>query len=237
MVASYTQLLGRRYKGRLGGEADEFITYAVEGATRMQLLINDLLAYSRVGRGKPLAPVSSAGAVARALANLKMTIEETSAIITFDAASSSDPATLEPRRSNLPMVMADASQLPQLFQNLVSNALKFRSPNLPPRIHIRAAEASVAPEAGMTIPLTVNPDHWIFSIADNGIGIDPKHFERIFILFQRLHTREQYPGTGIGFAICKKIVERHGGTIWVESSPGKGSTFYFTLRKMIAPTQ
>jgi PAS domain S-box-containing protein len=237
MVASYTQLLGRRYKGKLGSEADEFITYAVEGATRMQLLINDLLAYSRVGRGRPLAPVSSADAVARALANLKMAIEETTAIITFDAASSSDPPTLDLRRSNLPMVMADASQLPQLFQNLISNALKFRSPDVPPRIHIHALEASAGREAGMTIPSTVNPDHWIFSIADNGIGIDPKHFERIFILFQRLHTREQYPGTGIGLAICKKIVERHGGTIWVESSPGKGSTFYFTLRKMIAPTQ
>lgn len=240
MVASYTQLLGRRYKGKLGGEADEFITYAVEGATRMQLLINDLLAYSRVGRGKPLTPVSSAEAVARALANLKILIEETSALVTFD--SSSEPSALDPRHSSLPMVMADASQLTQLFQNLISNALKFRSPDVPPRIHISASDVCTArnkprPSSIEESQRSIYEAHqWLFSVSDNGIGIDPKHFERIFVLFQRLHTREQYPGTGIGLALCKKIVERHGGIMWVESAPGKGSTFCFTLPRIVSST-
>jgi len=230
MVASYTQLLGRRYKGKLDGEADEFITYAVEGATRMQLLINDLLAYSRVGRGKPLAPVSSGEAVARAVANLKIAIEESSAVITCGS------------DLTLPVVLADASQLTQLFQNLISNALKFRSPEVPPRIHIRAVDASdgrkhaVVSSASHSQLSGLNENQWVFAVADNGIGIDPKHFDRIFILFQRLHTREQYPGTGIGLALCKKIVERHGGVIWVESMPGKGSTFYFTLPKVAIST-
>jgi PAS domain S-box-containing protein len=236
MVASYTQLLGRRYKGKLGGEADEFITYAVEGATRMQLLINDLLAYSRAGRGKPLAPVSSAEALARALANLKIAIEESAAVITSSADSTSTPSTL-------PVVLADGSQLTQLFQNLISNALKFRSPDLPPRIHIRAVEGkearkhALASATAHTQVPPLNDDQWVFAITDNGIGIDAKHFDRIFVLFQRLHTREQYPGTGIGLALCKKIVERHGGAIWVESTPGKGSTFYFTLPKITLPTE
>jgi PAS domain S-box-containing protein len=241
MVASYTQLLGRRYKGKLGGEADEFITYAVEGATRMQLLINDLLAYSRVGRGKPLTPVSSSEALARALANLKIAIEETAALITCD--STSEPSTLDPRRSTLPVVVADASQLTQLFQNLISNALKFRSPDFPPRIHITASDVCAAPGVAnpSSVPnpelLTASAHQCLFCISDNGIGIEPKHFERIFVLFQRLHTREQYPGTGIGLAVCKKIVERHGGTMWVESAPGKGSTFCFTLPKVTSSTR
>ena len=241
MVASYTQLLGRRYKGKLGNEADEFITYAVEGATRMQLLINDLLAYSRVGRGKPLTPVSSAEAMARALANLKISIEETGAIVAFESTSTSQPSTLDPRRSNLPMVMADAFQLTQLFQNLISNALKFRSPGAPPRIHIAASDVCTArnlPKSSSARDeelLTAEAHQWLFSISDNGIGIDPKDFERIFVLFQRLHSREDYPGTGIGLAVCKKIVERHGGIMWVESAPGKGSTFCFTLPKLSSP--
>ena len=240
MVASYTQLLGRRYKGKLGIEADEFITYAVEGATRMQLLINDLLAYSRVGRGKPLTPVSSADALARALANLKISIEETGAMVTFDA--SSDLSTLDPRHSTLPMVMADAFQLTQLFQNLISNALKFRSPDAPPRIHVAVSDVCTArnlpqPSSPQNEELSTAEAHqWLFSISDNGIGIDPKDFDRIFVLFQRLHSREEYPGTGIGLAVCKKIVERHGGIMWVESAPGKGSTFCFTLPKLISPT-
>jgi PAS domain S-box-containing protein len=240
MVASYTQLLGRRYKGKLGGEADEFITYAVEGATRMQLLINDLLAYSRVGRGKSLTPVPSADALARALANLKISIEETSAVVTFD--SSDEPSTVDPRNSSLPTVMADASQLTQLFQNLISNALKFRNPDFPPRIHIAASDVCTAPSkpgssSARDAALAVLEAHqWLFSISDNGIGIDPKHFDRIFVLFQRLHTREQYPGTGIGLALCKKIVERHGGIMWVESAPGKGSTFCFTLPRIVSST-
>ena len=240
MVASYTQLLGRRYKGKLGTEADEFITYAVEGATRMQLLINDLLAYSRVGRGKPLTPVSSADALARALANLKISIEETGAMVTFDA--SSEPSTLDPRHSTLPVVMADAFQLTQLFQNLISNALKFRSPDAPPRIHIAVSDVCTArnlpkPSSPQIEELSTAEAHqWLFSISDNGIGIDPKDFDRIFVLFQRLHSREEYPGTGIGLAVCKKIVERHGGIMWVESAPGKGSTFCFTLPRLISPT-
>ncbi len=243
MVASYTQLLGRRYKGNLGGEADEFISYAVEGATRMQLLINDLLAYSRVGRGKPLSPVSSAEAMARALANLKISIEETEAIVAFDSASASEPSTLDPRRSTLPMVMADAFQLTQLFQNLISNALKFRSPGVPPRIHITASDVCTArnlakPSSTQDQELSTAEAHqWLFTVSDNGIGIDPKDFERIFVLFQRLHSREDYPGTGIGLAVCKKIVERHGGIMWVESAPGKGSTFCFTMPKLTPPTR
>jgi PAS domain S-box-containing protein len=243
MVASYTQLLGRRYKGKLGNEADEFIGYAVEGATRMQLLINDLLAYSRVGRGKPLAPVSSAEALARALANLKISIEETGAVIAFDSASASEPSALDPRRSTLPTVMADAFQLTQLFQNLISNALKFRSPDVPPRIYITASDVCTArnlskPSSAQEEELSTAEAHqWLFSISDNGIGIDPKDFERIFVLFQRLHSREDYPGTGIGLAVCKKIVERHGGITWVESAPGKGSTFCFTLPKLTSPTR
>jgi len=242
MVASYTQLLGRRYKGKLGNEADEFITYAVEGATRMQLLINDLLAYSRVGRGKPLSPVSSADALARALTNLKISIEETGAMVTFDSGSTSEPSTLDPRRSTLPTVMADTFQLTQLFQNLISNALKFRSPDAPPRIHIAASDVCTArnlpkPSSAQDEELSTAEAHqWLFSVSDNGIGIDPKDFDRIFVLFQRLHSREEYPGTGIGLAVCKKIVERHGGIMWVESAPGKGSTFCFTLPKLTSPT-
>jgi PAS domain S-box-containing protein len=211
MVASYTQLLGRRYKGKLDSEADEFISYAVEGATRMQVLINDLLAYSRVGtRGKPFAIADCNEVLARALANLKLAAEEAEAQIT------SDP---------LPQVEGDPTQLMQLFQNLVGNAIKFRSPERRAEIHI-----AVTPRRS---------DHaerprfeWLFAVRDNGIGIEEKYFDRIFIIFQRLHTREQYPGTGIGLAVCKKIVERHGGRIWVESLVGKGSTFCFTLPKI-----
>jgi PAS domain S-box-containing protein len=213
MVASYTQLLGRRYRAKLDKEADEFIGYAVEGATRMQVLINDLLAYSRVGtRGKPFAPTPCGDVLARTLANLKLAIEETGA--TVEA-----PPTL-------PVVMADSSQLTQLFQNLISNALKFRAPGRQPRVRINVNPHVTPPD------VRVWNAEWLFAVRDNGIGIDPKYFERIFVLFQRLHTREQYPGTGIGLAVCKKIVERHGGRIWVESTPGEGSTFYFTLPKV-----
>ncbi|HMJ64508.1 MAG TPA: ATP-binding protein, partial [Candidatus Binatia bacterium] len=211
MIASYTQLLGRRYKGKLDGEADEFISYAVEGATRMQVLINDLLAYSRVGtRGKPFTQTDCNEVFDRMLANLKIAVEETSAKITHD---------------HFPRLMADATQLIQLFQNLVGNAIKFRSPERPPEIHVFAS-LQRTPNSGEP------GEEWLFSVRDNGIGIEEKYFERIFILFQRLHTREQYPGTGIGLAVCKKIVERHGGRIWVESTPGKGSTFYFTIPKI-----
>ncbi len=199
LVASFTQLLAQRYRGKLGADADDFIGYAVDGARRMQVLVNDLLTYSRVGtRGKELAPTSSEATVEAALANLKKAIEETGATVTHDP---------------LPTVLVDQTQLCQVFQNLIGNALKFRSAQ-PPRIHISAH---------------LENGHWRFSVRDNGIGIDPQHAERIFVIFQRLHGASEYPGTGLGLAISKRIVERHGGRIWVESELGKGSTFCFTL--------
>lgn len=198
MVTSYVQLLARRYKGKLDEDADDFIAYAVDGATRMQELINDLLAYSRIEtRGRDFEPTDCKVILDRTLINLQRAIEESGAVVSHDP---------------LPTVMADASQLIQLFQNLIGNALKFHSEE-PPRIHI-----------------SVSQDHeWVFCVRDNGIGIEPSYRERIFTIFERLHSRAEYPGTGIGLAICKKIVERHGGRIWVESELGKGSSFYFTL--------
>ncbi|HEY0157261.1 MAG TPA: ATP-binding protein [Thermoanaerobaculia bacterium] len=200
MVASYTQLLEHRYGDKLDDDAREFIGYAVDGARRMQGLINDLLSYSRVGtRGKAVAPLDSHAALGRAIANLRLLIAETGALVTND---------------DLPMVMADESQFAQLFQNLIGNGIKFRRPGVAPRIHVTAR-----PER----------EQWVFSVSDNGIGIDPQFHSRIFALFQRLHAREEYPGTGIGLAICKRIVERHGGNIWVESEPGRGATFFFSV--------
>ncbi|MBN2505325.1 MAG: PAS domain-containing protein [Verrucomicrobia bacterium] len=211
MIASYTQLLARRYRGRLDQDADEFIGYAVDGAARMQTLINDLLAYSRVDRrGKPFAPTDAALALERALENLKVPLEDTRASI---------------HHGPLPTVLADDVQLTQLFQNLVSNAIKFRHER-PPEVHIGA---TLQPPPAGSQPET---REWMFTVRDNGIGIEPEYFQRIFVIFQRLHTRDQYPGTGIGLAVCKKIVERHGGRIWVESQPGKGSTFFFTLPEL-----
>ena len=199
MVSSYTQLLARRYQGQLDAAANEFIAYAVDGANRMQRLINDLLAYSRVGtRAKAFEPTDCTAVLDQALANLKAAIEKSGAVVTHDP---------------LPTVMADNLQLVQLFQNLIGNAIKFHVEE-PPRIHVSAEQKG---------------NEWVFSVRDNGIGIDPQYAERIFVIFQRLHTREEYPGTGIGLAICKKIVERRGGRIWVESQPGIGSTFYFTI--------
>jgi len=198
MVASYTQLLGRRYKGRLDEDADEFISYAVKGVTRMQLLIQDLLTYSRAGQQKELSLVDTAIPVSRAIGNLGTRIEEASAEVT-----------LEP----LPHVMGNEVQLEQLFQNLIGNALKFRG-SAPPQIHVRVERREL---------------EWVFSVKDNGIGIEPQYFQRIFLIFQRLHTGAEYPGTGLGLDICKKIVERHGGRIWVESTLGQGSTFSFSL--------
>jgi len=200
MVASYTQLLAQRYKGRLDSDADEFITYAVDGSNRMQGLIKDLLAYSRVGtNGKALHEISSENSLKEALTNLRATIEESSAVVTHDL---------------LPAITMDETQLVQLFQNLVGNAIKYRSSEVP-HVHVSAAKNG--------------GKEWIFSVRDNGMGIDPQYFERIFIIFQRLHGREEFKGTGIGLAICKKIVERVGGRIWVESKPEKGSTFCFAL--------
>jgi signal transduction histidine kinase len=207
MVASYTQLLARRYRGKLDADADEFIGYAVDGVNRMQRLIQDLLTYSRVGtRGREPSPCEAGQALQRAVDNLRTMIQETQG---------------EVKAGPLPRVRADESQLIQLFQNLVSNALKFHGKE-PPRVEV-AAEPQ-------------GPDFWRFTVKDNGLGIDPQYFDRIFIIFQRLHGREEYPGTGIGLAICKKIVERHGGRIGLESQPGGGSTFWFTLPAAPAPT-
>jgi signal transduction histidine kinase len=206
MVTSYVQLLARRYTGKLDADADEFIHYAVDGATRMHELIRGLLAYSRVGtHGDPFEPTDCQMVLEQVLDNLQVAIEEKAAGVTYDP---------------LPTVMADATQLGQLFQNLVSNSIKFHG-DQPPRIHVSAErQVSESPEEA---------PHWLFSVQDNGIGIEPQYLERVFVIFQRLHPRESYPGTGMGLTICKRIVERHGGRIWAESVPGRGSTFYFTL--------
>jgi PAS domain S-box-containing protein len=201
MVSSYTQLLLRRFGERFDGDSREFMGYIVDGAARMKQLIEDLLAYSRVGtRGKDFREIPVEEALGRAVSNLRAAIQETSAAVSWDP---------------LPTVLADDTQLTQLFQNLIGNALKFRSSSVP-RIHVFVAN---------------NEPAWHFMVRDNGIGIEPQYFERIFMVFQRLHNKADYPGTGIGLAICKKVVERHGGRIWVESRPGDGSAFHFTLPK------
>jgi PAS domain S-box-containing protein len=204
MVSSYTQLVQRRYGERLDGDAKEFMDYIVDGAARMKQLIEDLLAYSRVGtRGRDFQASESAAALAKALANLRAAQEASGATVTSDA---------------LPRVLADAPQLTQIFQNLLGNAMKFHGAEAP-RIHVSAETR----------------DHvWVFTVRDNGIGLDTQYADRIFMMFQRLHNKTEYPGTGIGLAICKKIVDRHGGRIWVESQPGQGCTFGFTLPR---PTQ
>jgi len=200
MVTSYTQLLARRYKGRLDSDADDFIAFAVDGATRMQRLILDLLTFSQVGaKLGNFVETSSEGAFGQALTNLHDSIEESGAQVT---------------RDELPPVMASEGQLVQLFQNLIGNAIKYQNATTP-RVHVSATWASRT--------------QWCFSVKDNGLGIEPQYFERIFGMFQRLHKREEFAGTGVGLAICKKIVERHGGTITVESTPGQGSTFSFLL--------
>lgn len=203
MVGSYVQLLERRYKSKLDEEADKWIQYAVDGANRMKMLINDLLRYSRVGtQAKPLEMTNCAEVLRGAIGNLRAAIEEGGAEVTSD---------------ELPIVLADGAQLMELFQNLIGNGLKFHGTE-PPRVHVGAIRQD---------------DTWLFSIRDNGIGIEDRHAERIFTIFQRLHTREEYPGTGIGLSICRKIVDRHGGRIWIESSPGGGSTFHFTWPAVI----
>jgi PAS domain S-box-containing protein len=200
MVASYTQLLGRRYKGKLDEDADTFIAFAVDGASRMQRLIQDLLTFSRVGsRGKPLHSISSEHALEQAIRNLRVSIDASGALVTHDP---------------LPEVIGDEMQLTQLFQNLVGNAIKYQSQGVP-NVHIGAVENGEG--------------KYTFSVHDNGIGIDPQYFDKIFGMFQRLHKRDEFNGTGIGLAICKKIVERHGGRISVQSQPGHGSTFSFAL--------
>jgi PAS domain S-box-containing protein len=203
MIGSYTQLLERRYIDKLDQDAREFMNFIVDGATRMKQLIEDLLAYSRVGtRGKELMPVPAQVALDKALLNLRATIESSGAAITHDS---------------LPEVTADDTQLVQLLQNLIGNAIKFRKKDEPPRIHVGVQDSG---------------GEWRFCVADEGIGIETQYFERIFMVFHRLHTRDEYPGTGIGLAICKKVIDRHGGRIWLESAPGKGSKFYFTLPKI-----
>ena len=199
MVSTYTQLLEKRYKGKLGKNADEYIEYAVEGVKRMQKQIHDLLAYSRLNRnGHGEKSVRTAEALDQALRNLRVQIKEHRAKVNYQA---------------LPTLRGDAGQLTQVFQNLIGNALKFRA-KAAPEIHISAQP---------------NGKEWVLSVRDNGIGLDPKFSEKIFTIFQRLHSKNRYPGTGIGLSICKRIVERHGGRIWVESEPGKGSTFHFTI--------
>jgi signal transduction histidine kinase len=198
-IASYAQLLEKRYKDQLDSQAIKFIGNIVQGCTRMQTLIDDLLEYSRVGRSrKPFLLTDCNQAVQQGIANLQGAIRDTQAVVTYD---------------ELPAVMGDISQLVQLFQNLLSNAIKYRH-DAPPAVHITAYKQE---------------ENWLFSVSDNGIGIAPQHQERIFQIFQRLHTQREYSGTGIGLAICQKIVERHGGYIWVESELGQGSTFHFTL--------
>ena len=201
MVGSYTSLLKRRYAGKLDADADEFMTFAMEGVTRMRSLINDLLTYSRVGKeDRASLPTDSRAALDRALANLQVAIAERGAAVII---------------GQLPTVMASPPQLTQVFQNLIGNGLKFCK-EAQPEIRVGAERKG---------------GEWVFSVGDNGIGIRPEYRDRIFLIFQRLHKREEYEGTGIGLAICKKIVERHGGRIWVESEPGKGATFRFTLHK------
>jgi|GEM_PF-1889591 len=200
MVTSYLQLLQQRYKGQLDADADEFIGYAVDGATRMKTLITDLLAFSRVGtHTKEFAPTDCEVVLEKALQNLRIAIEKSGAVITHDP---------------LPSVMGDDSQLSQLLQNLIGNSIKFHSEK-PPQIHVGAKQVD---------------GFWQFCVQDNGIGFDAAMYgERVFVIFQRLHGKNEYAGTGVGLAICKKIIERHGGRIWVESQPGAGSTFFFTL--------
>ncbi|HEY7615632.1 MAG TPA: ATP-binding protein [Terriglobales bacterium] len=199
MVATYTQLLAERYRGQFDDRAQKYIHYTVDGALRMQTLISDLLTFSRVGRYQiDLQPTDCGLAVDEAVKNLLVIVRESGAAVLHD---------------RLPVVMADASQLVQVFQNLIGNGIKFRGAKKP----------------AITVQAENHGENWEFAVADNGIGIPPEHQQVIFLIFKRLHTHEEYPGTGLGLAICKKIIERHGGRIWVESEPGRGSTFRFTL--------
>jgi light-regulated signal transduction histidine kinase (bacteriophytochrome) len=201
MITSYLTLLENRYKDKLDDDADEFIEFAVDGAKRMKQLIKDLLQFSRVGtHGKSFQKTNCEAVLKKTLSNLEVAIIENQAEITYDS---------------LPMIKADDSQLLQLFQNLISNAIKFRSEK-PPKIHVGAISKN---------------GEWVFSVNDNGIGIEEEYEKRIFVIFQRLHANNKYPGTGIGLALCRKIVERHGGHIWFKSKLGEGSTFYFTIPK------
>jgi light-regulated signal transduction histidine kinase (bacteriophytochrome) len=201
MVASYLQLLEKKYQGQLDADAHEYIEFAVDGAKRMQSLINDLLTYSRVGAAaSPRRPTDCTAVVDAVLRSLRVAIEESGAHV---------------EHGQLPVVMGAEEQLVQLFQNLIANAIKFRS----------------GPQPRIVVSAEAENGCWRFAVQDNGIGIAQEYFDRIFVMFQRLHSRSAYPGTGIGLAICKKIVERHGGRIWVESEPGQGTVFKFTLQR------
>jgi PAS domain S-box-containing protein len=201
MVSSYVKLLERRYKGKLDADADDFINFAVDGAVRMQNLINDLLLFSRVNtRGKEFELTDYEAVFATVVGNLQAQIESNKAILTHDP---------------LPKAWADSVQQIQVMQNLIHNGIKFHRDEAP-RVHVSAKEGD---------------DEWVFSVKDNGIGIEPEYFDRIFLIFHRLNEKDKYPGTGIGLSICKKIIERHGGRIWIESEPGKGSAFFFTIPK------
>ena len=198
-IESFIRLLEKRYKGRLDEKADEFIDFIIDDVKRMQVLIKDLLEYSRLSaKDKVISPANCSVILEQALNNLRSAIGESNAAVTYDS---------------LPVVMGDEAQLIRLFQNLIGNAIKFRSRELL-KVHISARREG---------------NEWLFSVRDTGIGIDPNQAERIFVIFQRLHAIQEYPGTGIGLAVCKRIVERHGGRIWAESEPGKGSTFFFTV--------
>jgi signal transduction histidine kinase len=198
-IESFANLLARRYKGNLDAKADEFISYIVEGVQRLQILIKDLLEYSQIEtKAKNIKPTDCSFIVEEAMNNLKTAMDESNAVVTYN---------------KLPTIMSDPQQIISLFQNLIDNAIKFRS-NKAPRVRISADRKG---------------NEWIFSIRDNGIGIDPENFDKIFVMFQRLHGSADFPGTGIGLSICKKIIERHGGRIWVESEPGKGATFFFVI--------
>ncbi|HZB47630.1 MAG TPA: ATP-binding protein, partial [Mycobacteriales bacterium] len=205
-VASFTQLLERRYSGQLDDRADQYIAFAVDGAKRMQVLINDLLAFSRVGRlVREHVEVDAGILVDQALGNLSLAIEEAGAEVT---------------RDELPRVSGDATLLTGVFQNLIGNAVKFRG-DAPPRVHVGVADAG---------------DEWEFCVADNGIGIESEYADRIFVIFQRLHPKDAYPGTGIGLAMCRKIIEYHGGRIWLDTDVPAGTTFRFTLPKLAPPS-
>jgi light-regulated signal transduction histidine kinase (bacteriophytochrome) len=198
-IAGFVKLLEKRYKGKFDEKADEYFEYVTDGVIRMQALIKDLLEYSRVGTRGKAFTPE----------NCTQAVEQALSNLRSTVENTGSKITCD----TLPVVMADVSQLSRLFQNLIGNAMKFCN-RKPPKVHISAKQKG---------------DDWVFSVKDNGIGIDPKHFERIFAIFQRLHTREEYEGTGIGLSLCKKIVERHGGRIWVESAVGKGATFFFTI--------
>jgi light-regulated signal transduction histidine kinase (bacteriophytochrome) len=210
VISGYIGLLQQRSRGKLDLESEQFMEQAIQAAARLQAMIRDLLAYARLGSmPTPATTVDAEGAFQTAVENLDRAIADASATITHDP---------------LPLVLAEDGQIVQVFQNLIANAIKFRSAN-PPRVHVSAKRVG---------------DDWEFSIKDNGIGMDPKYQDRVFVIFQRLHGRDRYPGTGIGLAICKKIVERHGGRIWYESEgEGRGTTFHFTIpfREVSAPTQ